>query len=113
MLRIPIREQLAALVLIAVLVSLAIVSIPTWLYVHSFVIDVKTQGLALTASLKASQIASDLDLLQSISAAITTRLLIQQSLVGGNISQDSQASTVSTPAPLTSINPFPRCTVEG
>ena len=95
MLRIPIREQLAALVLIAVLAALAIVSIPTWLFVHSFVIDVKTQGLALTASLKAAQIASDLDLLESICGSISTRLFIQQSLTGQTISTDQQALTVS------------------
>lgn len=93
--RIPIREQLAALVLLAVLVALAIVSIPTWLYVHNFVVDVRTQGLTLTASLKAAQIASDLDLLQSICGSITTRLFIQQSLLGTNISQDQQTLTVS------------------
>lgn len=95
MLRVPIREQLAALVLLAVLASLAVVSVPTWLFVHGFVIDVKTQGLALTASLKAAQIAADIELLESICGAITTRIFIQQSLTQGTLATDQQALNVS------------------
>ena len=87
--RIGIREQLAAVVLLAVLISLGIVSIPTWLFVNSFVGDVKSQALALTASLKAAQIASVLDQLRVISNSITTRGHLQAALLsyysdGGN-----------------------------
>lgn len=78
--RIGIREQLAAVVLLTVLISLAIVSIPTWIYVNGFVGDVKSQALALTASLKAAQIASVLNQLQAISNSITTRVLLQDAL---------------------------------
>ncbi|KAI1850746.1 hypothetical protein JX265_004458 [Neoarthrinium moseri] len=78
--RIAIREQLAALVLLAVLVSLAILSIPTWIYVNKFVVNVETNQLALAASLKAAQISSEIELLQTTTKTIATRLLIQQSL---------------------------------
>ncbi|KAI0596322.1 osmosensing histidine protein kinase SLN1 [Biscogniauxia sp. FL1348] len=78
--RIAIREQLAALVLFAVLVGLAIVSIPTWIYVHSFVVGVETDGLSLTASLKAAQVSSQIELIQTSCNTIATRLLIQDAL---------------------------------
>lgn len=42
--------------------------------------DITSQGLALTASLKAAQIASDLQLIESTCATIVTRILIQQAL---------------------------------
>lgn len=79
--RIAIREQLAALVLSAVLVALAIISIPTWVYVHNFVVDVESNGLALTAQLKASEIASELELAQTICQTVATRILLQQAFV--------------------------------
>ncbi|KAI5462606.1 hypothetical protein BGZ63DRAFT_354901 [Mariannaea sp. PMI_226] len=78
--RIAIREQLAALVLFAVLVALAVVSIPTWIYVHRFVVNVERQGLMLTASLKASRITSELDLIQTSCYTIASRILIQDAL---------------------------------
>lgn len=75
--RIAIREQLAALVLFAVLLALTIVSVPTWIYVHKFVVDVESDGLALTASLKAAQVANQLDLISTSCIGIATRLLVQ------------------------------------
>ncbi|KAI0864945.1 osmosensing histidine protein kinase SLN1 [Xylaria cubensis] len=79
--RIAIREQLAALVLLAVLIALAIVSIPTWIYVNRFVVNVESNGLSLTASLKASQVASQIELIQTTCRSITTRLLLQSSFL--------------------------------
>ncbi|PNP56865.1 hypothetical protein THARTR1_03100 [Trichoderma harzianum] len=76
--RVAIREQLAALVLFAVLLSLAVISIPTWIFVHNFVVDVESDGLALTATLKASEIASELELGQTICQTIASRILLQQ-----------------------------------
>lgn len=76
--RIPIREQLIALVIITVLVSLAIVSIPTWIYVNNLVMDIESDGLALTASLKAARIASEIELVETTCQTISTRLLLQQ-----------------------------------
>ncbi|KAK1750573.1 putative signal transduction histidine-protein kinase [Echria macrotheca] len=75
--RVAIREQLAALVIFAVLVALAIVSIPTWIYVNNFVVGVESGGLALTASLKAARVSSEIDLVQTTCQTISTRLLLQ------------------------------------
>ncbi|KAF7549840.1 hypothetical protein G7Z17_g6109 [Cylindrodendrum hubeiense] len=78
--RIAIREQLAALVLLAILAALAVVSIPTWIYVNRFVINVEREGLMLTASLKASRISAELDLVQTSCYTITSRILLQDAL---------------------------------
>ncbi|PFH62189.1 hypothetical protein XA68_14730 [Ophiocordyceps unilateralis] len=79
--RIGIREQLTAIVILAVLVALATISIPTWVYVHSFVVGVESDGLALTASLKASTIISEINMIQTICQTIATRVIIQQAMV--------------------------------
>ncbi|KAG5984178.1 hypothetical protein E4U55_005791 [Claviceps digitariae] len=79
--RISIREQLAALVLFAVLLALTIVSVPAWIYVQNFVTGVESDSLSLTASLKASRIDSALNLLVTISQTVSTRILLQQAYV--------------------------------
>ncbi|EFZ03385.1 histidine kinase [Metarhizium robertsii] len=79
--RLSIREQLATLVILTVLLALAIVSVPTWFFVHTFVTGVASSGLSLTASLKAARIDSGLDLLQTISQTVATRVLLQQAFV--------------------------------
>lgn len=87
--RVAIREQLAALVLLAVLVALAILSIPTWIYVNRFVIGIENNALSLTASLKAAQVSSEIELIQTTCNHITTRLLLQsafQTFYRGNVS---------------------------
>ena len=78
--RIAIREQLAALVLVILLCALTIVAVPTWVYVNQFVINVESDSLSLTASLKASQISSDLELIQTFCYTISSRLLVQAAL---------------------------------
>ncbi|KAG6359468.1 hypothetical protein INS49_012989 [Diaporthe citri] len=78
--RIAIREQLAVLVTLVVLVGLAIVSVPTWIFVNNFVIQVQSSSLALTASLKATRIASEVQLVQTTCSTISTRILIQEAL---------------------------------
>ncbi|KAF3008148.1 Histidine kinase [Neopestalotiopsis sp. 37M] len=93
--RIAIREQLAALVLLAVLVSLAILSIPTWVFVNRFVTNVETNALSLAASLKASSVAAELELLQTTTRTISTRILIQnafRTFYLGNDTEDNWAS---------------------
>lgn len=88
--RIAIREQLAALVLVAVLVALAILSIPTWIYVNNFVIRIETSGLTLTASLKAAQISSEIELIQTACNSISTRLLLQDAFISFYVGNDTQ-----------------------
>ncbi|OAA38457.1 ATPase-like, ATP-binding domain protein [Beauveria brongniartii RCEF 3172] len=79
--RVPIWIQLALLVSAVALLALAVVAVPTWIYVQSFVANVETDSLALAASLYAAKIDSQLQLLDTISRTISTRILIQQSLV--------------------------------
>lgn len=57
--RVSIREQLALLILTASLISLAVVSIATWVSNHNFVLSIRSSRLAITASLKAAQLASN------------------------------------------------------
>lgn len=88
--RVAIREQLAILVLFVVLLGLAVVSIPTWIYVNNFVVGVESNSLSLTASLKATRIASEIELVQTVCQTISTRILIQQALseyYAGNTSE--------------------------
>lgn len=95
-LRVAIREQLAFLVTFTVLVALAIVSVPTWIYVNRFVIKVESSGLSLTASLKATRIASEITLVQTSCATISTRILIQDALTA--FYKGNQSSSVWDPA---------------
>lgn len=87
--RIAIREQLVLLVTLTVLVSLAVVALPTWFFVHRFVIDVRRESLALTASLKASKISADLDLVRSNCHTIASRILIQNGLNSWYVSRNA------------------------
>ncbi|RDL39196.1 CheY-like protein [Venustampulla echinocandica] len=87
--RIGIREQLAAIVLLTALVPLAVLAISVWVNSYSFIIGVTNSQLSLTASLKAAQIASDLLLIQSTCTTMTTRIIMQSALrefYKGNIS---------------------------
>ncbi|KAK8126491.1 Histidine kinase [Apiospora kogelbergensis] len=90
--RVAIREQLAALVLFAVLCALAIVSIPTWVYVNNFVTNVEKDSLSLTASLKAAQVSSEIDLIQTTCRTISTRLLIQNALKEFYLGNDTESN---------------------
>ncbi|TKA65153.1 hypothetical protein B0A49_10810 [Cryomyces minteri] len=78
--RIPIREQLGAIILLASLISLGVISIATWVTNHNFVLDIRSSRLSLTASLKASQLTSNLALMESTVKSTATRVLIQNAL---------------------------------
>lgn len=78
--RIPIREQLALLILLSALIGLAVISIATWVTNHSFVLGVRSSRLSLTASLKAAQLASNLNIMQTSANFVSTRVLIQSAL---------------------------------
>lgn len=80
MMRIPIREQLALLILLSALIGLAVISIATWISNHEFVLSIVHSRLSLTASLKAAQMASNLDLMQTTATFLTTRVIIQYAL---------------------------------
>ncbi|XWX00384.1 hypothetical protein V2A60_008404 [Cordyceps javanica] len=97
--RVPIWVQLALLVSAVALLALTVVAVPTWIYVQSFVVNVETESLALAASLYAAKIDSQLQLLNTISRTVSTRILIQQSLVnyynGNSTTKDPFEPTVT------------------
>jgi hypothetical protein len=86
--RVPIRVQLGLLVLLTSMLGLMVLSVATWIYNRNFVIQIKSQGLTLTASLKAAQISSDLTLFETTCATVVTRASLQNALkafYGGNM----------------------------
>ncbi|KXS98347.1 hypothetical protein AC578_4651 [Pseudocercospora eumusae] len=91
--RISIRQQLAALLVLSSVLGLAILAIATWVVNHSFVLDVASSRLRTTVSLKAAQIAFNLELMQTAGTFITTRAVLQQALSrynnGSNTSEDN------------------------
>ncbi|KAJ5170001.1 Six-hairpin glycosidase [Penicillium coprophilum] len=78
--RIPIAVQLGLLVLLTAVSGVAVLAIATWFTTYNFVVDVESKGLELVATTKASQIASNLDLLETTCKTIATRILIQSAL---------------------------------
>lgn len=90
--RIGIREQLALLVLLTSLLALTALSVATWINNRNFVVNVTSDELSLTASLKAAQISSDILLLQATCSTIVTRILLQEAIKSfyrGNLSADN------------------------
>ncbi|KAL4928998.1 putative sensor histidine kinase/response regulator TcsB/Sln1 [Aspergillus undulatus] len=95
--RVPIAVQLGLLVLFTALVGLAALAIATWINNHNFVVDVKSQSLDLVATIKSSQIAGNLDLLETTCKTIVTRVLVQSALqryYAGNTSEANWATSV-------------------
>lgn len=90
--RIPIRVQLGGLLLISSLIGLAVISIAVWITIHEFVLDLRASRLALTASLKAAQLASNLDVMQTSASFVSTRILIQNALTRYNAPTGSNNS---------------------
>ncbi|KAF2770246.1 hypothetical protein EJ03DRAFT_270878 [Teratosphaeria nubilosa] len=78
--RVNITTQLGLLILLSFLIGLAVVSVATWVANHNFVLDIRSQRLSMAASLKAAQLASDLNLMQTAANFISTRVLIQRAL---------------------------------
>ncbi|GAB1210676.1 hypothetical protein APSETT445_009471 [Aspergillus pseudonomiae] len=96
--RIPIAVQLGLLVLLTALVGIVILAVATWTTTYSFVVDVESQGLELVATIKASQIASSLELLEVTCKTISTRLLVQSALrryYAGNTSDANWANSIT------------------
>ncbi|OHW94880.1 osomolarity two-component sensor histidine kinase sln1 [Colletotrichum incanum] len=100
--RVAIREQLAFLVVVAVLVALMILSVPVWIYVNKFVTQVEGRELALTASLKASRISAELELVQTSIITISSRILIQNSLFNFYDGNDTDENWVQAKGDLNS-----------
>ncbi|KAF1831294.1 putative histidine kinase HHK5p [Decorospora gaudefroyi] len=78
--RIPIREQLGCLVLLASMIGLAVIAVATWLTNYNFVLGIRSTRLSLTASLKAAQLSSNLALMQILVQQTGNRLAPQAAL---------------------------------
>jgi len=89
--RIAIREQLGALVLLATLTALAVISIASWVVNYNRVITLRTQYLGLTAGLKAAQLSSNLDLMERSVRSLSTRIKLQNSLIAYNNGSNATA----------------------
>lgn len=90
--RIPIREQLGCLVLLASMIGLAVVAIATWVTNHNFVLSIRSTRLTLTASLKSAQLSSNLALMQILVQQAANRLSPQAALgryYNGNTSEQN------------------------
>ncbi|KAF3935031.1 hypothetical protein ABW20_dc0104663 [Dactylellina cionopaga] len=73
---IGIRNQLSAFVLVVSLTSLGVLAIVTWFNNQSLVTDLRRSRLSLISSLKADQIASDINLLESAVTNVASRAQI-------------------------------------
>ncbi|KAL6238787.1 Two-component system protein B [Aspergillus navahoensis] len=96
--RVPIAVQLGLLVLVTALAGLAALAIATWINNYNFVVDVKSQSLELVATIKSSQIASNLDLLETTCKTIITRILVQSALkryYAGNTTKENFATSIT------------------
>lgn len=99
--RIPIREQLTGIILLTSLICLGVVSIATWVTERSFTLNIRSSRLTLTASLKAAQLTSNLNLMQTSVNFVSTRVLIQRALSRYNSNgNNTQANWASSQADL-------------
>lgn len=78
--RLSIRSQLGLLILTSSLIGVAVVAIATWVSNHDFVLSIRSSRLSLIASLKAAQLASNLNLMQTSGSFVTSRIVIQNAL---------------------------------
>ncbi|KAJ8112248.1 hypothetical protein OPT61_g5342 [Boeremia exigua] len=79
-LRISICVQLGILVFLATSIGLTVVALATWYTNHTFVKDVRSNSLALSASLKSAQLSSNLLLMQTLVRQATLRRSPQAAL---------------------------------
>ncbi|RDW81509.1 putative sensor histidine kinase/response regulator TcsB/Sln1 [Aspergillus mulundensis] len=96
--RVPIAVQLGLLVLLTALAGLAALAIATWINNYNFVVGVKSKSLELVATIKSSQIAGNLDLLETTCKTIITRILLQSTLesyYAGNTSNGLWDSSIT------------------
>jgi osomolarity two-component system sensor histidine kinase SLN1 len=92
MLRIPIREQLASLVLLTTLTGLAVIAIATWILDYNRIKTLGVYYLGLTASLKAAQLSSNLDLMERSVRSLSTRVRVQTALTMYNNGTNATAT---------------------
>lgn len=96
--RISLRQQLAILLVLSGAIGLAVLAIATWIVNHDFVLNVSSSRLEITASLKAAQIAYNLELMQIATAFLAARVSIQDALVNYNTGTDTSPSNWASAA---------------
>ncbi|CAK3966045.1 Two-component system B [Lecanosticta acicola] len=84
MMHISVRQQLSLLLILTACVGLGILAIATWVVNHDFVLNVASNRLATSASLKAAQLAFNLELMQTAAFFVATRAIIQNALTEYN-----------------------------
>ncbi|SMY29143.1 unnamed protein product [Zymoseptoria tritici ST99CH_1A5] len=89
--RLSLRQQLAFLLVISGGIGLAVLAIATWVLNHDFVLDVAASRLEITASLKAAQVAFNLELMQTAATFLSNRVTIQEALERYNNGTDLTA----------------------
>ncbi|RMZ91097.1 hypothetical protein DV736_g1669, partial [Chaetothyriales sp. CBS 134916] len=94
--RLSIRDQLALLVLLCSLTALMVLALAVWFQNYHFVTNIRLSGLALTASLKATQVSSTLLLYQAQVESIASRSLIQSALQRFNAGTTTASSISRT-----------------
>ncbi|EME46531.1 hypothetical protein DOTSEDRAFT_70515 [Dothistroma septosporum NZE10] len=99
--RIPIRVQLGGLILLASLIGLAVISIAVWVTVQDFVLSLRASRLAQTASLKAMQLASELDVMQTSVSFVATRVLVQDALERYNMGNNTEENWADASSDMT------------
>lgn len=87
--RISLRQQLAVLLVLSGAIGLAVLAIATWVVNHDFVLSVSSSRLEITASLKAAQVAYNLELMRIASSFLAARTTIQEALERYNNGTDT------------------------
>ncbi|KAF2169715.1 hypothetical protein M409DRAFT_64754 [Zasmidium cellare ATCC 36951] len=90
--RISVRQQLSLLLILSGCIGLAVLAIATWIANHQFVLNIAGERLETTASLKAAQLAYNLELMQTAATFVTTRAVIQGSLARYNNGSANETS---------------------
>lgn len=88
--RIPLREQLALLLAVTSLLALTVLAVATWVQSDNYITASRSSALALTANLKAAEIAHTLQLYSDSVRSVGTRILLQTSLRSFNEGNTSQ-----------------------
>ncbi|TID26297.1 hypothetical protein E2P81_ATG00772 [Venturia nashicola] len=78
--RVGIRVQLGLLVYFFVLIAFMVLALAVWFTTYPYVLDMRSDKLVLTASLKAANVGAALSLVSSSVTAVATRLVVQSSL---------------------------------
>ncbi|QIW97441.1 hypothetical protein AMS68_002959 [Peltaster fructicola] len=98
MMRIQIREQLALLILLSALIGLAVVSLAVWFTNYNLVLSIRASRLSYVAALKAGQLSSNLNVMQTAVNIISSRVVIQSALkrfYAGNTTDANWASAIT------------------